>query len=166
MPNATSRSHDASTPLRIAIIDSSAVVRGLVTRIVEGHGMQVVGSAGSGQSGLALFTRTAPHAVEADIILIDAHTHDTNGNPVIAPIRTHAPKARIIVTSTLNENNVMDSLDALDQGADELLPKPSSRKNTEETHAFTEELLAKISRLSGRTFTAAKHTATHSDSES
>lgn len=129
------------------IIDPSAVTRGLLTRIMEAEDISIAGSAGSGAAALGLLKHDAPHRVEPDIILMDALVPDINGTNAIAALKAASPRSKIIVTSTLNEQNVLSCMDALDKGADELVAKPSSRKNTDDNNAFTSELLEKIENL-------------------
>ena len=135
--------------VRVMVVDDSSVMRGMLTRTLEAADMQVVATAASCAAALSLLKRPAPHKVEADVLFLDVQTSGRNGAAIITEFRKAAPTIHIIVAATLNESNVMQSIDALDQGADELVPKPSSRKDPEETANFINELLLKIKKLSG-----------------
>ena len=132
------------------VVDDSSVVRGLITRVLETDGIQIVASAANGTAALAMLKRSEPHKITADIIILDVQIPQTGGGENILPeVRKHAPDAKIIMACTLNEPNVMASLDALDMGANELIAKPSSRKNPEETRIFIDEIVRKVKRLGG-----------------
>lgn len=139
----------AQSPLRIMIVDDSSVMRGLMTRVLEAEGMQIVASCHSGLAALNLLKRETPKT-EVDAIILESDMRGADGQPIIKDLRSHAPDASIIVACTLNESSVVGSIDALDLGASEMIAKPSSRKNQEETHAFVAELVSKINRTSKR----------------
>lgn len=63
-----SGAHDRGSVIRVALVDDQALVRvGLTTLIGSEEGMEVVGEAEDGRTGLALVRRTRPDVVLCDI---------------------------------------------------------------------------------------------------
>lgn len=135
--------------IRVMVVDDSSIVRGMVLRTLESEGIQVVATAANAPAALAMLRRPAGQRLEPDILIVDVLKHEKAVPPFIPEIRQERPGIKIIVSATLNENNVLSSISALEAGADELVPKPSSRKNPQETSLFIEELLRKVKLLGG-----------------
>ena len=82
-------------------------------------------------------------------MILDVQLSGKGDTSIIKEFRKICPTIHIIIAATLNETNVLNSIDALEQGADELVAKPSSRKNPGETENFVRELLTKVKKLAG-----------------
>ncbi len=131
------------TPARIMIVDDSSVVRGTIARVLEAEGMEVVASASNATAALAALKRPAPHNISPDIMILDVQ----NGLDTIPKFHAILPNLKIIVSSTLNESNAMASIEALDNGAVELIAKPSSR-DSKESQIFMDDVLHKVKQFS------------------
>lgn len=111
----------ATRPIRVMVIDDSAVVRGATTRILEGRSeIKVVASAATAASALATLAR-----VEVDIVLLDIEMPGLDGLSALPHILKVAPNAKVIMSSTLTQRGAETSLDALRLGAIDFVPKPT-----------------------------------------
>ena len=135
--------------ISVMMVDDSSVIRGMVTRVLEAEGIEVVATAASPAAALSILKRPAPHKIEVGILILDIQLSGKGNTSLVAEFRKIIPGIHIIIAATLNEINVLNSIDALEQGADELVAKPSSRKNPGETEMFVNELLTKVKKLAG-----------------
>jgi two-component system chemotaxis response regulator CheB len=135
--------------IRVMMVDDSSVIRGMVTRVLEAANIEVVATAASPAAALTILKRPAPHKTEVDILILDVQLSGKGDASIIKEFRKIDPAIHIIIAATLNETNVLNSIDALEQGADELVAKPSSRKAPGETESFVRELLTKVKKLAG-----------------
>ena len=107
-------------PVRVMVVDDSAVIRGAITRILEKDSeIKVVASAGNGAAALAALPRLKP-----DIIILDIEMPVLDGLTALPQILRAAPEARVIMASTLTQRGAEISLKALSLGAIDVLPKP------------------------------------------
>jgi DNA-binding NarL/FixJ family response regulator len=87
---------EASTPIRILIVDDHPVVRAGVAGLVEDQlDMKIVGQAANGREAIQQFRDYHP-----DIVLMDLQMPDMNGLDAMIAIRDEAPQARVIVLTT------------------------------------------------------------------
>jgi DNA-binding NarL/FixJ family response regulator len=87
---------EASTPIRILIVDDHPVVRAGVAGLVEDQlDMKIVGQASNGREAIQQFRDHHP-----DIVLMDLQMPDMNGLDAMIAIRDEAPQARVIVLTT------------------------------------------------------------------
>lgn len=133
------------SPIRVMIVDESSVMRGMIARVLEAEKIEITGTAANTKGAIAVLQRTGAHAVNPEIMILDVQ----NGADAVIEIRKISPQLKIIVAGTINEANALMSIDALGNGAVELVAKPISRKNREETDAFTQELLRKVQTIAG-----------------
>ncbi len=112
----------SAEPLKIMIVDDSAVYRKLVERTLEGQGRELV-FASSGEQAIELFAEHRP-----SIVITDWNMPDLSGIDVCRRIRTEFQDALdatytylIILTSNAEKENVVQGLAA---GADDYLTKP------------------------------------------
>ncbi len=129
--------------VRVMLVDDSAVVRGLVTRILgEDPGVTVVASVGNGQMALAALERQ-----EVDVILLDIEMPVMDGMTALPKLLKIAPDVRIIMQSTLTLKGADVSMRALEIGAADYIPKPTATKDLVGGMDFKAELLNKVKAL-------------------
>lgn len=122
---------------RVMLVDDSAVIRGIMRRWIDSEPrLEVVATAIDGQEALKLAAQFVP-----DIIVLDLEMPVLGGLDALPQLKSIAPRAKIIIASTLSTRNARISLAALNAGATDYLAKPESGQNRE---AFREELLAKL----------------------
>jgi DNA-binding NarL/FixJ family response regulator len=82
--------------VRVLIVDDQEPFRSAAKMVVElTDGFEVVGEAGSGEDGLAMFDDLAP-----DLVLMDIKMPGMDGLEATRQILAGDPKARVVVLST------------------------------------------------------------------
>lgn len=133
----------AAEPIRVMLVDDSAVVRGLVTRLLEGEaGIQVVASVGNGQMALASLERN-----EVDVVILDIEMPVMDGLTALPKLLQIDPGLKVIMQSTLTLKGADVSLRAMQMGAADYIPKPTSTRDLAGGADFKSELVGKIRAL-------------------
>lgn len=140
---ATATTSPASDKVRVMLVDDSAVVRGLVTRILEEDpGIAVVASVGNGQMAVSALERQ-----EVDVILLDIEMPVMDGMTALPKLLQVDPGVRIIMQSTLTLKGADVSMRALNMGAADYIPKPTATRELAGGMDFKAELLGKVKAL-------------------
>lgn len=122
------------------LVDDSAVVRGMVARWLAAEtGIAVVASCLNGKIAVDSVEKAQP-----DIIVLDIEMPEMDGLTALPLLVKRAPKARILMASTLTLRNAEVSLRAMSMGAVDTIAKPSSVSTPDAGEAFRRELIAKI----------------------
>jgi len=130
---------------RVLIIDDSAVVRGLVARWVEGDPrLEVAATCADGEQGVRRAQDLQP-----ELVVLDIEMPRMDGLTALPLILKAAPRARVIMASTLTRKGGEVTLRALSLGAADYAPKPEAGR-VAGAEAYREELLAKLVALSPR----------------
>jgi len=129
----------AAAPLRVMVVDDSAVVRGLITRILQSDPrIEVAASCSNGQMAVAQAARKP-----MDVIILDIEMPVMDGLSALPKLQEVNPHARIIMASTLTQRNAAISLKALTLGATDYIAKPTTDKlNASED--FRRDLVHKV----------------------
>ena len=130
---------DPATAIRVMVVDDSAVIRGLVTSMLEADGqIQVVASCANGAIALQTLNRADP-----DVVILDVEMPVMDGITALPKLLESRPGTSIIIASTLSQRNAEISLQALALGAADYVPKPvASRIGSNEE--FRRELIDKV----------------------
>lgn len=132
-----------SDDVRVMLVDDSAVIRGLIARMIDGEpGVRVAASVGNGQMAVDRL-KTEP----VDVIILDIEMPVMDGLTAIPLLLKVKPDVKIIMASTLTEKNADISLRALDAGATDYVPKPTATREISGGETFKHELLEKIRQL-------------------
>lgn len=131
-------------PYRVMIVDDSAVVRGLMTRMLEADPVVAVVVASVG-NGLAAVQALDRHDVE--IIVLDIEMPIMDGLTALPKLLQKDPDIQIIISSTLTLKNADISLRAIEAGAADYIPKPSTSKEISGGADFKRDLIEKIKAL-------------------
>ncbi len=131
-------------PVRILIVDDSAVARKLLNDLLASDPETVVaGSAGDGRQALLRIRDLKP-----DLVTLDIDMPGMDGLEALVEIRKLYPKLPVIMVSTLTERGAMVTLDALARGASDYVAKPSPSETPERSHErVRKELIRKIKSL-------------------
>ena len=131
-------------PVRILIVDDSAVVRKVLNSLLASDPEIVVaGTAGNGSQALARIPEAKP-----DLVTLDIEMPGMDGLETLVEIRKLYPKLPVIMFSTLTERGATATLDALARGASDYVTKPSQGETREVSQArVREELIRKIKSL-------------------
>ncbi|TCK70793.1 protein-glutamate methylesterase/protein-glutamine glutaminase [Acidipila rosea] len=135
-------------PIRVLLVDDSAVMRTLLRRVLAGDpSITLVGVAADGVEAVAQAA-----ALKPDIILLDIEMPRMNGLEALEALRAQGSQARIIMCSTLTRRGAGITLEALARGATDYVAKPTAANGPESAlRTLREDLLPKIHALSGRT---------------
>ena len=132
-------------PIRVMIVDDSAVVRGLVSRWIEEEpGLEVVARHANGRLAVDDVASSAP-----DIVLLDIEMPVMDGLEALPLLLKVRPELRVLMVSTLTRRNAEISFKALALGALDYVPKPDSNREITTSLDFRREVIRKI-KLLGR----------------
>ncbi|MBC7954201.1 MAG: chemotaxis response regulator protein-glutamate methylesterase [Rhodospirillaceae bacterium] len=133
----------AADQIRVMLVDDSAVVRGLVTRILEEDpAIAIVASVGNGQMALSALERQ-----DIDVIVLDIEMPVMDGMTALPMLLKADPGVRIIMQSTLTLKGADISMRALQAGAADYIPKPTATRDLAGGMDFKTELLTKVKAL-------------------
>ncbi len=122
---------------RVVVADDSALMRRIVTNVLTKGGIDVVGAAKDGDEALALCEREQPDAMTLDLAM-----PGLGGIDVLKALRQRGgPAIPVVVVSAFSPAHGAYAVDALAEGAFELVPKPSGQADVD---AFEQNLLTKI----------------------
>ena len=88
-------------PIRVIIVDDQELFRrGLTMLMAVEPGLEVVGEAGDGQTGIELAGRVAP-----DVVLLDVRMPKISGIEACVAIKEAVPAAKIIMLTVSDEES-------------------------------------------------------------
>ncbi len=139
------RQQDKTAAIRVMVVDDSAVVRGLIVRILEADPcITVVATCSNGMVAVQQAARVKP-----DVIVLDVEMPVMDGLTAVPNLLQIDPSVRIIMASTLTQRNAQVSMDALARGAADYLPKPTT-SGIGASHDFRRDLIQKVVELGHR----------------
>ena len=131
----------AAAKIRVLVVDDSAVLRKLLCdHVASDAGMEVVGTAGNGRQALEMIDSLHP-----DVVTLDIQMPVMDGLETLDALLARRP-VPVIMVSSLSQRGADITLEALDRGALDYLPKPGG---TESAEAFQAELSRKIRAAAG-----------------
>ncbi|MEZ0298671.1 MAG: chemotaxis-specific protein-glutamate methyltransferase CheB [Candidatus Methylacidiphilales bacterium] len=126
----------ASRPVRVLIVDDSAVARELIRDILEqDSGLTVVGTAPNGIEGVRLVEKLRP-----DVVTMDIHMPKLGGFEATQQIMQRFPVPIVIMSGSLDTGEVSISFQAMAAGAVAVIQRPAGVGNP----AFSADSLALI----------------------
>jgi two-component system chemotaxis response regulator CheB len=137
------QSSAAPDPYRVLIVDDSAVIRGLLARILEAEDdITVVTTVSDGRMAIKSLGR---HDIE--VIVLDIEMPGMDGLTALPLLVAADPDVKIIMASTLTRKNAEISMRALAAGAHDYIPKPSARSELRTGESFKRDLVEKVKAL-------------------
>jgi len=113
---------DEKKPLRVLIVDDTAVYRKIVTEVLsELPDVEVVGTANNGKIAMNKIISLKP-----DILTLDIEMPEMNGLDVLSSIRSGGFDVGAIVLSTLTHKGGELTMQALELGAFDFITKPET----------------------------------------
>lgn len=110
-----------SGPLRVLLIDDSALIRQALRKLIDAEpDLTVCGVARDGQIGLQKVAELAP-----DLIVLDVEMPVLDGLATLRRLRASHPSLPVVMFSALTRPGVKTTIDALLIGASDYVPKPS-----------------------------------------
>lgn len=117
-------------PLNVLVVDDSAFFRRRIVEILNADiGIEVIGTAANGQEALEQAKRLNP-----DVVTMDIEMPVMDGITAVRRIMSESPRP-ILMFSTLTTDGAKATLDALDAGAMDFLPKRFSDMASDEEGA-------------------------------
>ena len=115
-------SSDIPPLIRVVLADDSAVVRGLLTRVLqEDPKIEVVGTANNGEAAIKAATKFSP-----DIMILDIEMPVMDGLTALPKILKASPQTKVLMCSTLSLRNADVTLKAMEMGATDAIAKPTA----------------------------------------
>ena len=127
-------------PIRVLVVDDSAVTRSLLRMVLDPHPeIEVAGVAADGVEAIAVFESLHP-----DLVLLDVAMPGMNGLDALSAIRQRDRRVPVIMCSTLTWRGAQVTLEALSRGATDYVAKPSGESIRSCIEALGRELIPKI----------------------
>lgn len=131
------------TPPRVVVADDSSMMRHIVSSSLSRAGVQIVGSASNGDEALAACDRERP-----DALMLDLSMPGLDGIGVLRALRQQGrSEMPVIVVSAFSPTQGARAVDALAEGAFDLVAKPSIGEGLD---GFADALVAKVRAATGR----------------
>ena len=109
-------------PIRVMVVDDSAIVRGLITRTLKSDPrIEVTASCSNGEMAVAQAAKRP-----LDVIILDIEMPVMDGLAALPKLQQVNPQARIVMASTLTQRNAGISLRAMALGAADYIAKPTT----------------------------------------
>lgn len=130
----------AGAPYRIMLVDDSAVIRGLYTKVIAAEpDIEIVASVGDGEMALRALERN-----DVEVAVLDIEMPRMDGLTALPKLLKINPNLQIIMSSTLTLKNADISLRAMQAGAKDYIPKPTTTGALVSAADFKRELVQKI----------------------
>src|SRR5690349_833395 len=141
-------------PIRVMLVDDSAVIRGLISRWVEAEpDLTVAASLRTGRDAVNQIERVDP-----DVAVLDIEMPDLDGISALPQLLAKKRDLVVIMASTLTRRNAEISLKALSLGASDYIPKPESTREATAAETFRHDLIQKIRHLGAKARRSPVHT--------
>lgn len=131
--------------ISVLICDDSALMRNLISRIIDGaDGMKVVGKAMNGQ-----FLIEKIPALNPDVIILDIEMPVMNGLEFLRYRRDHNIDIPVIILSSIAEKGASVTMECLELGASDFITKPNGSVSADIT-SVADRLIELISSYGGQ----------------
>ena len=133
-------------PIRVLIVDDSALIRRVLAEVLATDPEIVVaGAVGTGQLALAAIPQLKP-----DLVTLDVEMPGMDGIQTLVEIRKIDSRLPVIMFSTLTGPGAAATVEALARGASDYATKPSNSGSQEKSRErVRDELIPKIKALCG-----------------
>lgn len=131
------------TPLRILVVDDSALTRRLLRGLLESDpGVRVVGEAGDGRAALAQVAELRPN-----LVILDVRMPVMDGVETTRQMMAYHPTPILVLTASLGSHEVDITFEMLGAGALDVMEKPTL-SDAEAVERCRRDLLRKVRLLS------------------
>jgi two-component system chemotaxis response regulator CheB len=133
--------------IRILVVDDSAVIRRVVTDVLNGDPeLEVVGTAANGRIALEKLDTLQP-----DLVTLDVEMPEMDGLATLTQLRMRYRRLPVIMFSSVTERAGTITIEALARGASDYVTKPSGSTDVEASKAHIRaELVPKVKALCAR----------------
>ena len=134
------RTEPSAPPIRLLIVDDSAVARAVLSRILNREpDFEIVAMAGDARAAV-----DALRADKVDVVLLDVALPGASGLDALPEILAAGAGARVLIVSSMAEEGAEVTIQALAQGAADALPKPGAAAFS---GRFAKELADRLRRI-------------------
>lgn len=125
-------------PIRVVVVDDSALCRDVLRATLEVDGdIRVVGEAANGQEALDVVARSQAH-----VVTLDVEMPHVGGLAAVERIMARTPVPILVVTGRPADQRSALAFEAVRRGALDLIPKPTSDKESLEMRTLVRRLAA------------------------
>jgi len=121
----------------ILLADDNAYMRGLLKRILDESGHEVIGEASNGDEAIEKYRQLNPEILLLDIVMNEGKIAKT-GLDALRSIMKEDPQAKVVICSALDENKLIN--EAMQAGAKAFVVKPFEPEKLLETLAMCTDL--------------------------
>ena len=148
----------SARPVRVLIVDDSAVMRGLLRSVViSDNRLEVAGTAADGASALR-----AMDSIRPDLVLLDVEMPVMDGLSTLKQMKAKGQRLPVIMCSALTQHGATVTIEALACGASDYVAKPSGQANKEASmRALAQDLIPKILALTAYATSSHDHAQVH-----
>lgn len=130
----------AADAIRVLIVDDSAVIRGVLGRIIDAEqDMFVVTTATNGSVALDALRHTP-----IDVVLLDIEMPVMDGLTALPLILSQFPNTRVIMASSLTQKGAEVTMQAMALGAADFIAKPGSKTGSVALSEISQEITSKV----------------------
>jgi two-component system, chemotaxis family, protein-glutamate methylesterase/glutaminase len=130
-------------PILVMVVDDSAVVRGLVSRMLDkDDNIEVVDTVSNGELAVKRV-----NDIDLDVIILDIEMPVMDGLTALPKILEINPNIKVIMASTLTMKNAEISLKALQAGAADYIAKPTTSREMTGGQDFEHDLCERVKAL-------------------
>jgi len=128
------------SPIRVLIVDDSAVIRGLLSKALEmDPDITVSGTAMHGELALS-WMRKQP----VDVVILDVEMPVMDGLTTLKIIQQEFPSVPVIMASSLTYEGAETTIEALSLGAVGCIAKPVAKTASESVNQLLQELIPQV----------------------
>ncbi len=142
----------SARPIRILIVDDSAVMRSLLRSVIAtDHALEVAATAADGAAALSSLELRRLGQAPPEVILLDVEMPIMDGLVTLRQLRQRGHKMPVIMCSSLTQRGAKVTIEALASGASDYVAKPANQSGREQAiRTLSQDLLPKIHALAGR----------------
>jgi len=127
-------------PLRVLVVDDTVVYRKIVSDILgEMPGVEVVGIANNGKIAMSRIERWRP-----DLVILDVEMPEADGLEVLAFIKRKTLPTGAVMLSSFTQKGSERTIQALELGAFDFIPKPETQSMDESRAAVKGQLVRMV----------------------
>ncbi|GAB4147187.1 MAG: chemotaxis response regulator protein-glutamate methylesterase [Planctomycetaceae bacterium] len=133
------------SPVRVLVVDDSAVIRGLLSKALETDPeIEVVGTAMHGDLALTWLRKNT-----ADVVILDVEMPVMDGLTALQRIQEEHPYIKVVMASGLTYQGAETTIKALAMGAAGCIAKPNAASASESVEQVVRELVPLVKALKG-----------------
>src|SRR6266849_6182032 len=134
--------------IRVLIVEDSKVIREFLEHII-GHDprLEVAGAVGSAEEALRVLDRASPDVISPDVISMDIRLPGMNGFEATQRIMSENPTPIVVVSASVESQDLKITMNALQAGALTVLEKPVGTTSAD-YEALAERLCTQLAIMS------------------